>query len=76
MQRIQGRLDCVDGAFTLSRGKRVPTKELDSQLTKVATVIAAGRGPCLKSSDVMSHGIEPGPTAKNMTNDRVATTAT
>ncbi len=43
------------------------------QLTATPMAVAAGRGPCLKSSPVMSQGMEPGPRAKKTTNPRVET---
>lgn len=61
---------------TLRRGKNMPTRKLESQLTRTAMDMAAGRGPWLNSSAVIIHGMEPGPTAKKTTNDSVATTAT
>ena len=45
----------------------MPTKKLALQLTSTATLIAAGRGPCEKSSAVIIQGMEPGPTAKKTT---------
>ena len=47
-----------------------------NQLTSTAMDMAAGRGPWLKSSAVIIQGMEPGPTAKNKTKVKVATTAT
>ena len=61
---------------TLRWGNKMPTKKLDNQLTVDAIDMAAGLGPWLNSSAVIIHGMEPGPTAKKTTNDRVATTAT
>lgn len=55
-------------------GKPIPTMKFANQLTKTAMAIALGRGPCENSSAVMSHGIEPGPTAKNTTKLSVDTT--
>lgn len=52
----------------------MPTRKLAIQLTKTAIDMAAGRGPCEKSSAVIIQGIEPGPTAKNTTNPNVETT--
>jgi len=53
----------------------MPTAKLATQLMSTAMDIAAGRGPWLKSSAVIIHGIDPGPTAKNTTNPRMDTTA-
>ena len=48
--------------------------KLAIQLTKTAIAMALGRGPCEKSSAVISQGMEPGPTAKNTTKLSVDTT--
>jgi len=53
----------------------MPTAKLATQFMSTAMDIAAGRGPCLKSSAVIIHGMEPGPTAKNTTNPSMDTTA-
>ena len=52
----------------------MPTRKLAIQLTRTAIDMAAGLGPCEKSSAVIIQGIEPGPTAKNTTNPNVETT--
>lgn len=57
--------------LTFIVGKPIPTKKLAIQLINTAIDIAAGRGPCEKSSAVIIHGIDPGPTAKKTTNDSV-----
>lgn len=55
-------------------GKPMPTTKLAIQLTSTAIAMALGRGPCEKSSAVIIHGMDPGPTAKNTTKPRVETT--
>lgn len=52
----------------------MPTRKLESQLTKTAMDMAAGRGPWEKSSAVIIQGILPGPTEKKMTKQRVLIT--
>lgn len=59
---------------TFILGKPIPTMKLAIQLTNTAIAIALGRGPCEKSSAVISQGMEPGPTAKNTTKLSVDTT--
>lgn len=51
--------------LTLKLGKPIPMTKLAIQLTKTAIDIAAGLGPCEKSSAVIIHGMLPGPIAKN-----------
>jgi len=55
------------GHSTFMVGKPIPTRKLAVQLISTAMDMAAGRGPWEKSSAVIIHGIEPGPTAKNTT---------
>ena len=57
-------------------GTLMPTTKFDSQLTSTAMDMAAGLGPVEKSSAVIIHGMEPGPTAKKSTKPRVDTTDT
>lgn len=52
----------------------MPTAKFAIQLTSTAIAIAVGRGPWEKSSAVIIHGMEPGPTAKNTTKASVETT--
>lgn len=59
---------------TFILGKPMPTTKLAIQLTNTAMAIALGRGPCENSSAVISHGMDPGPTAKNTTKLSVDTT--
>lgn len=59
---------------TFMLGKPIPTTKLAIQLTNTAMAMALGRGPCENSSAVISHGIEPGPTAKKTTKLSVDTT--
>lgn len=49
---LQKRLTCICG-------KTRPTTKLANQLTSTATLIAAGLGPCEKSSAVIIQGIDP-----------------
>lgn len=60
--------------LTLRLGNPIPTTKFAIQLTKTAIAIAVGRGPCEKSSAVIIHGMEPGPTAKKTTKASVDTT--
>ena len=55
-------------------GNPMPTKKLAIQLTRTAMDMAAGLGPWENSSAVIIHGMDPGPTAKNMTKLSVDTT--
>ena len=48
-------------------GNPMATIKLAHQLINTATDMAAGLGPCEKSSAVIIQGIEPGPTAKKTT---------
>ena len=48
-------LDCS----TCMTGKLIPTRKLASQLAVLATLTAAGRGPCENSSAVMNQGMGP-----------------
>lgn len=61
--------------LTFRGWKPMPTAKLATQLMSTAMDIAAGLGPWLKSSAVIIHGMEPGPTAKNTTNPSMDTTA-
>lgn len=61
--------------LTLSFGKPSPTKKLEVQLENPATAVAAGRGPCSKSSVTMNHGMGPGPISKLATKANTATIA-
>ena len=60
--------------LTCKLGKPIPTTKFAIQLTSTAMAMALGLGPWEKSSAVIIHGIEPGPTAKNTTNASVDTT--
>ena len=64
---------CASRPVTMT-GKVNPTNKLANQLTRVATAMAAGRGPWVNNSEVIIHGIEPGPRAKKTTKERVETT--
>ncbi len=46
--------------------------KLHVQLQHPANAMAAGRGPWLKISATMNHGIGPGPISKNDTNRNMA----
>lgn len=54
--------------------KPIPTTKLAIQLTSTAMDMAAGLGPWEKSSAVIIQGMDPGPTAKNITKLSVDTT--
>lgn len=56
---------------TCKLGNPIPTTKLALQFTNTAIAMALGRGPCEKSSAVIIHGMDPGPTAKNTTNANV-----
>lgn len=60
--------------LTFILGNPIPTTKFAIQLTNTAIDMAAGRGPCEKSSAVIIHGMDPGPTAKNFTKHNVETT--
>ena len=64
---------CAPSSETMT-GKVNPTNKLAIQLTRVAIAMAAGRGPWVNNSEVIIHGIEPGPRAKKTTKERVETT--
>lgn len=62
-------------SLTIILGNPIPTTKLAIQLTNTAIDMAAGRGPCEKSSAVIIQGMLPGPMAKNLTKHSVETTA-
>lgn len=64
----------INFEITFIVGKPIPTKKLAIQLTRTAIDMAAGLGPCEKSSAVIIHGMLPGPTAKKTTKLSVETT--
>lgn len=69
VRTLQFRMD--NFCRTCNVGNPMPTTKFAIQLTSTAIAIALGRGPWEKSSAVIIHGIEPGPTAKNTTNASV-----
>lgn len=62
--------------LTSTYGKLMPITKLADQFEKPATAKAAGRGPWLKSSATMNHGMGPGPISKKATKLRMATMLT
>lgn len=59
--------------LTSTYWKHMPTMKFEVQLEKPETAKAAGRGPWLKSSATMNHGMGPGPTSKKATKPKMAT---
>lgn len=59
--------------LTSTYWKHMPTMKFEVQLEKPATAMAAGRGPWLKSSATINHGMGPGPTSKKATKPKMAT---
>lgn len=50
----------------------MPMRKLAVQLEQPATAMAAGLGPCEKSSATKNQGIGPGPTSKKPTKPKMA----
>lgn len=62
----------VSCTLTATYWKPIPIRKLAVQLEQPATAMAAGLGPCEKSSATKNQGMGPGPTSKKATKPKIA----
>lgn len=63
---------CTVWVLTAMYWKQSAIMKLQNQLLKAARARAVGRGPWLKNSATMNHGIGPGPISKKLTKRNMA----